>query len=614
VAPDFPLRYPDGTEGRLSDLRRTDVLLVFGKTTCPHTMNKIAPLNKLAEHDPDGEAFKVIFIPVREDPARLRDFVARHQAKFDVIHDSTGSVAALYGVTRFPSAFWIDDKGVVSYSANQDGQAIWQTLGQTEDATTPADAPNSTNSGGLVIAFGLGVFSNASTVKAAGPELCNSIDDDGDGYIDEYNDPVLGVPRYKGQGCYGIGECGIGKVECKSGTNIVDCWTNPGGSYEENTTEICDNLDNDCDGLQDDDFPYFDPILGENRYTGQGCYGIGECGIGKVECFNPFTASCWTNPGGSREENTSEVCNNLDDDCDGQTDEDGVCKVVSITLYGYPITFGSLNPGSLDNPALGNAGNSYNISVDDETTTDVDLWIKGTDFVSGGEALEIGNMTFSAVNNPSGSVQITDDWTIITSEIPSGTNVTLYFWLDIPAGQETASYSANIDIKAVEPGGMGASDTVSSGAFMSVMCDPEPELCNGIDDDCDGEIDEDFNDVDTDGVADCVDNCPDDSNADQLDSDADGAGEICDNCPDTFNLSQADVDEDGIGNACDADCPNLDGLNPVDANDFAVFAGYWGASGPDLPADLDFDQTVDANDLAIFSTYWLADCYEEAGQ
>ncbi len=106
------------------------------------------------------------------------------------------------------------------------------------------------------------------------------------------------------------------------------------------------------------------------------------------------------------------------------------------------------------------------------------------------------------------------------------------------------------------------SDGCSSVCEVTISCSTTPpeEVCDGVDNDGDGQIDEGF-DVDGDGTPDCVDDCDDriDSDGDQIpdciddcddsiDTDGDGTPDCVDDCDDTI-----DTDGDGTPD-CVNDC------------------------------------------------------------
>lgn len=129
-------------------------------------------------------------------------------------------------------------------------------------------------------------------------EVCNGIDDDCDGVID---DNVFLLPEEIT--CLSEGVC-AGAVSVCAGIEGWICQY-PKDLYEVKETR-CDGLDNDCDGMIDE-VP-----------DGLTCLEKGVCGDTKVTCIPDVGFIC---PYPKEYEEEETLCDGLDNDCDGLTDE-----------------------------------------------------------------------------------------------------------------------------------------------------------------------------------------------------------------------------------------------------------------------------------------------------
>ena len=138
---------------------------------------------------------------------------------------------------------------------------------------------------------------------------------------------------------------------------------------------------------------------------------------------------------------------------------------------------------------------------------------------------------------------------------------------------------------ATPPTGFVANSTDCNDANPAIRPGVQ-EVCDGIDNNCSGVIDETF-DTDFDQLGFCVDNSPNVFNPDQRDYDGDGIGDISDTAAVT-----ADLDRSGF----------------VDGVDLGRLAMLFGLADSD-PAfdrrlDFDVDGRIDGDDLSIMASHF----------
>jgi hypothetical protein len=205
-----------------------------------------------------------------------------------------------------------------------------------------------------------GIAVESCTPGEPSPEVCDGIDNDCNGEVD---DGLIPEPIE----C-GIGPClNVGERVCEGGQLVDQCEPFPAPAPVDAT---CDGFDEDCDGSVDED------VIPEPLLCGQGA--CMQAGI--IECIEGMIVSM-CEPG----QPTDEVCDGLDNDCDGENDEDifpaastcgvGACGRTGVTYCEFGVTVDTCKPGfpATNDPTCDNVDDDCDGAADEDWLPPVEV-------------------------------------------------------------------------------------------------------------------------------------------------------------------------------------------------------------------------------------------------
>ena len=445
----------------------------------------------------------------------------------------------------------LDTSTTSSWYADADGDGF----GDPALSTVACEAPTG------FVADSTDCDDTAATVYPGTSEICDGVDNDCDGLADDADsglDTSTASSWYSDADSDGYGDPGSSSLACGAPDGTVadsaDC-DDTDASVNPAASEICDEKDDDCDGLTDDADPSLDTSTGDAWYVDDDGDGYGDSSSGTLACEAPSgtvaDSSDCDDSDAAVSPAASEVCDGIDNDCDGQTADSDPGLDTSTTSTWYQDD---------DGDGYGQAGS---VACTQPTGT----------VATGGDCDDGDAAVNPAASEVCNGIDDDCDSLVDSADGSFDTSSYLSFYLDDDGdgyGQASSTIAGcTLPSGYAEVG--GDCDDADSAVNPAAS-----EICDELDNDCDGDVDDDdadldettadtwYADDDLDGYGQTLDAtaaCQEPSgytdaggDCDDLDADINpGASEACDGVDEDCD---GDVDD---GSSCPCDVQTYDG-------------------------------------------------------